>query len=407
MVSGSSNPIKALHPIASQITSNMSAKVVAKVSFNGTLRRIVINDTHIEWDAFLEQVGGNGLRLFVASIRKVHSFPVSIPVSVTHLDSDGDSILVDSTEELFEIVDSAIGTLRFDVVPAVRDDNAAELATSSGVDGGETHDSFVVVENPVQKEESDGKEVGNERAEQVAQAVEQAAEKAAEVAEHAKATLKQDAAVTDGETATVDDDTDPLDQQHSAAEKGKGPDAPSSPNSSSSASENPHASNDSTKTRDPIEEFVESIEPLFEALRAHVDANPEVFKNIEKLGEQIGEQAQAHVAPILAALEAEFAEARARTRAQHYAAHNRHPHPFAATSHPFFNLSTTFAPGRRYPANIPSPRCRFAPSPRPTNHSEILDALVGMGFTDRQANEDLLRRYGGNVESVVESLVCG
>ncbi|RKO87584.1 hypothetical protein BDK51DRAFT_45427 [Blyttiomyces helicus] len=213
----------------------MSAKVVAKVSFKGTLRRVVITDSNIEWDGFLDQ--------------------------------------------LSEILNSVAGTLCFEVAPAVGDDSASTF----GSEGGVTYDTFLVVGEPVREEEGEGtKELGTEGEVASKVEVERTAKKAAEVADqaavHTVTTLEQ-AAGPDTAPAAAQEHPDTVKEQHSAEEKGKAHEAP---NRSSSARERPSASEDSADSKNPIEQFVESVEPLFEALRAHVEANHEVYEKIEK-----------------------------------------------------------------------------------------------------------------------------
>ncbi|KAI8800408.1 hypothetical protein BJ742DRAFT_780454 [Cladochytrium replicatum] len=92
-VTTKATPIAEEQPVSAPIQTPIDATtqtVMAKVRYNNVLRQFALSET--KWVEF------------VARIRKVHSIPDDVAITVTHTDEDGDVIAIDSDEELVDLI---------------------------------------------------------------------------------------------------------------------------------------------------------------------------------------------------------------------------------------------------------------------------------------------------------------
>ncbi|KAJ3271015.1 hypothetical protein HK104_004770, partial [Borealophlyctis nickersoniae] len=87
----------------------MSASVVAKISYAGILRQIVLGDNTPTWATF------------EAQIRQAHNIPAGAPIAVTYIDSDNDVIVIDTDAEIGDLLRQVraegVRSLKFHVAP--------------------------------------------------------------------------------------------------------------------------------------------------------------------------------------------------------------------------------------------------------------------------------------------------
>ncbi|TPX68353.1 hypothetical protein SpCBS45565_g03179 [Spizellomyces sp. 'palustris'] len=359
----------------------MSSHVYAKVSFEGRLRQFSINRV-------ASGHAGYDWKLFENEIRRLHEIPPTTRIIVTYKDQDNDTISLNTDAELRDAaLEARQGKSAADRV-VIRFDVRDRDADPAG---------FVVVN---EQEQSALREPTQPSVQQSAQN---------EPVYPSVPIVAESPSVDDGQKAAAEQPVDtnfdkgkaPASVTATSASSSNppvkdgepGPESSPSPENNGPSSSSASSNQDNEAPKNPFEAFTENIKPLLDQIQANIDAHPEFVQSMGNLISQIGVQAQAHIDPILNKVNEQVRQGM----------HGRCPHrrtPFGFG----FPFGTPFAPSQE--GGFP-----FSATPsasRPPTADELkskVEILNGMGFWDNNRNEDLLQRYDGNVERVVEVLL--
>ncbi|KND00074.1 uncharacterized protein SPPG_04415 [Spizellomyces punctatus DAOM BR117] len=355
----------------------MSTQVYAKVSFEGRLRQFSINRVAAGYD----------WKSFEDEIRRLHEIPPTTRIVVTYKDQDNDTISLNTDAELrdaafearqgksagdrvvirFDVRDRDADPAGFVVVNEQEQSALPEPAQPSVQQSAQNEPVYpsvpIVAESP---SVDDGQKVA---------------------AEHPVDTSVDKGKAPASATATSASSSNP-----SVKDGEPRPESTSSPenNGSSSSSSN---NQDNEAPQNPFEAFTENIKPLLDQIQANIDAHPEFVQSMSNLISQIGVQAQAHIDPILRNVHEQVRQGM----------HGRCPHrqtPFGFG----FPFGSRFPPSQE--GGFPFSAAPSAPrTPTADELKSKVEILNGMGFWNNSRIEELLKRYDGNVERVVEVLL--
>ncbi|KAI9334683.1 hypothetical protein DFJ73DRAFT_962929 [Zopfochytrium polystomum] len=396
-----------------------------KVSYRGILRSILTANPAVEattWSAF------------DARIRKAFAIPAEVPLAVTYVDADGDHIAIDSDEELAELLRLFGGSgksVRFEVRMVQGDEYV--------VVGGAGESRLT----PVTSFTEQPRTVQETAAQPTPVATSAAGGSGAASALPAASSSATSSSLAWAPSSASSSSSSSASSSSSSQNKGKSADAP--------------APKPTTAQQNPFEKMFGSLEPHLKALQEEYEKS-----NMGPILEKIAEEAQTAFTPAFEELlRARHSGPRSwgATGGCHPAfgarcgARSFNPHPFGrhhpsaaaaisdplpapserrwtritcdgCNSHAFTGTRHRCLECRDYDlcdacfANVEqvhgglrgagvSHAERFVTMVHPVDRveEEAVEALRGMGFEETEEVRDLVRRYGGSVERVVELLV--
>ncbi|KAJ1549772.1 hypothetical protein HK096_010525 [Nowakowskiella sp. JEL0078] len=394
----------------------MSSNIAVKIFFNGVTRKFV-SPSSITWNQFENK------------IRESHSISKNLNILVTYKDEDGDVIALD-TDRYGVLNKFSFNNFDFrELSDLFRITKGNYVNFEVNIRENDSVSSNSIQSNPEKSSDNDLKEYVPVLVS--SNSIQSNPEKSSDndLEEYVPVFKQETPEINLSDSSkyvhVTETETSDTSSVHTTEEKGKTRDFNSENNN--------EAKPNQSESKTSFESFLDGVNPVIEQLEAEFKANPEFVDRVSDLMSQIAEQTQNHLQPVLVDI---FRSFNGSSCGPFDYSHDPRSYIYGQPqfSHPIngsFINSGQFHPcfgykARRFPnspcgnknfyynqsekANDENTSSEKTTKPESQKISEetfqkLIKQVQDMGFRDEEVISDLLRRYDGNVERVVDLIL--